>query len=151
MKHAALIAVVVALGLTTAAMVRADSRQASPAAAAAVRRGCPTIGPGNARSVAVDQVIVTARRVVTDHRSEEVQGRRYRLNNKTTPVLEAVMLGGLPPLPGNRPLARMAKHRCPHTNVAYTWAVVFGDTISVVCCLRATVFVAATKSAWFVF
>jgi hypothetical protein len=151
-RQKTLVAVVATLGLLLAVVVvHAGSSAESAAAPRPIKKSCPRVGPGNASLVTVDQVIATARRVVVDHHTEEIQGHRYRLNEKTTPVLEAVMLGDSPPLPGRRSLARLAKSRCPKTDPTYTWAVVFGDTISVVCCLRTTVFVAATKRAWFVF
>jgi hypothetical protein len=150
--HKALIAALAAVGgLATAVTIAARSSPDGRAGSAPIRRGCPSVGPGNARAVAVDQVIATARRVVIDHRTEKVQVDRYRLNEKTTPVLEAVMLGELPRLPGTSTLRRLAKRRCGATDPTYTWAVVFGDTISVVCCLRTTLFVAPTKQGWFVF
>jgi hypothetical protein len=151
-KHKALIAaLVVAGGLGAAVAIAARPSAEARARPAPIRRGCPVVGPGNARAVPVDEVIAAARRVVIDHRTEKVQGRRYRLSEKTTPVLEAVMLGDAPPLPGSGALRRLAKRRCPMTDPTYTWAVVFGDTISVVCCLRTTVFVAPTKQGWFAF
>jgi len=67
------------------------------------------------------------------------------------PVLEVVQLTESPPVAGSAALRRLAIRRCGETDAYWAWAVVFTDTQTVMCCIRATVFVVRVQHGWRVF
>lgn len=117
-----------------------------------VHRGCPTrFSEWDVRLATVDQAMATARLVALDHIVEHNQGRTTRRTRDNYPVLEAVELDSIPPVPGQTVLLRQASRRCGKKIAQASWAVVFTDTESVLCCLRDVRFVVWLKSGWWIY
>jgi hypothetical protein len=99
----------------------------------------------------VDQAIEVARRHVV-RGTAKVQGTTYKRDRRNTPVTAVVALGVVAPLPGQRAFEAIARQRCGRAAAMWGWAVVFGDTRTVVCCERSIVFVVGTRrGGWYVF
>jgi hypothetical protein len=149
LRSAALVAVLALLvvGAKPSAGTDAEASDSFPAS------GCPRAtdwGGGTAQGAAAAAI----RYYIRKDPVIRVQGRTYRRTAANTPVVEIVLLGDVPPLPGSRPLKREALRRCPAraTMRPVVWAVVFHESVSVICCLRATFFAGQRKPhQWFVF
>jgi len=114
--------------------------------------GCPLGANGRTARVAqVDGVLAAARRAVIDHKSENIQGQVTRRTTANFPVIEVVELSSGPPVPGQEALTRIAISRCGKLAAHYSWAVIFTDTQSVLCCVREIVFVVLLKHGWNVY
>ena len=128
----------------------ADSAMGSKAVP--IRTGCPAGYSSRIRlNALVDDAIAAARRIVIDGKTATYQsGTIWRLNRQNTPVVQAVQLGMTPPLAGQSKLAAEARRRCGRAG-EYAWAIVFGNTLSTVCCITYPTFVVRIKEAWYVF
>jgi len=107
-----------------------------------VTAGCPRKGDYGGGS-AQDAAAAAISYYIHEHPLIRVQGRTYHRTAANTPAVEIVLLGDEPPLPGARVLERQAQRRCPAraTSHAGLWAVVFHESVSVICCLHTTFFV----------
>jgi hypothetical protein len=117
-----------------------------------IHRGCPAhFASSDLRTVTADEAVAVARRVALEHVVEHNQGRATRRTRSNYPVIEVVSLGHTPALPGQSALAKQAAHRCGRQIARRSWAVVFTDTESVLCCIRDARFVVRLGSGWWVY
>jgi hypothetical protein len=158
MRRTASITGFVALALATSVVALTSAEGSSSERAAAESKAMPILlrcprasdRPGRYHATA-DQVIAVARRF----NSREVthyQGRAERRTRVNTPVQALVMelSDDSIDVPGRRALAVRAKKRCGKLGLA-TSAVTFSESLSPVCCLTFTLFVARGSRAWIVF
>jgi hypothetical protein len=97
-----------------------------------------------------DEVIAVAR-AVNRREVTHYQGRAERRTDVNTPVVQLVMdLRDVEPLPGKAAVARRAVRRCGKVGLDAD-AVTFRESLSPVCCLTFTLFVARGARAWIVF
>ena len=68
-----------------------------------------------------------------------------------TPVLEVVELETAPVLPAQQALKRVAARRCGARTARASWAVIFGDTESPICCTKDIRFVVRLENGWWVY
>jgi len=117
-----------------------------------IHKGCPAAFTGyDVRATAVDDVLAIARRVAVDHVTETNQERVTRRTTRNYPVEEVVLLSTGPRLRGQRALYRVAAARCGRQSAQASWAVVFTDTESVLCCVKDVRFVVRLRSGWWVY
>jgi hypothetical protein len=120
-----------------------------------VTGGCPRkgdYGGGTAQEAAAAAITYYIR----EHPLIRVQGRTYHRTAANTPPVEIVLLppADQPPLPGATVLKRQALRRCSGraTSHAAVWAVVFHESVSVLCCVHTTFFVSQrAPHHWFAF
>jgi len=114
------------------------------------RIGCPKNLTGyTARPLTLAEALGAARRIVA-RGIESNQGRRERRTPENQEVLEVILV--TPFSPDGKGLAKLAHRYCGDRIAAATlWAVTFHDTLSVLCCVTQTVFVAATREHVYVF
>jgi hypothetical protein len=101
--------------------------------------------------MSVDSVVTVARRVVIDHVVVRYMDHNIRRTVANTPVLEVVELETAPVLPAQQALKRVAARRCGARTVRWSWAVIFGDTESPICCTKDIRFVVRRESGWWVY
>jgi len=140
----------VVVGAIAAATASVAMQPGAAAGAAATK--CPAgVNAGTVRPAQVDDVIAAARRVVIDDKRENNQGRITRRTAANYPVIVAIELGEPQPLPGSVTLLRRAARSCGQTTARLSWAVIFTDVNSVLCCVRDVVFVVHLDNGWRVF
>jgi hypothetical protein len=145
------IAVLVVVMALPAAIATSASSDAGSGRRMVVARGCPALKDVNPTQGLAEQAIAAAQAIVIDHKVAHVQGRTYRRNSANTPLIQVVKLGELPLLPGQRALQRVATRRCGNEIARWSFAVVFGDQATVMCCIRTTVFAVHVKNGWRVY
>jgi hypothetical protein len=117
-----------------------------------VHSGCPPPFTGyDTRAALVEDAIAAARTIALDHIVENNQGRITRRTRRNYPVLQAVELATGPALPAQEQFKRIATKRCGHSAALASWAVVFTDTESPVCCIKDLRFAIRLKRGWWVF
>jgi hypothetical protein len=118
----------------------------SPATARPAR--CPT--GVIEQHASVDFVINLARRLFVRGKTISVQGRRYRLTERNTPVVAAVLVG--PPdyyLPAAAGFWREALSRCGRETARQSWAIVLNYALrNVASDSNRTVFFVRTTRGW---
>lgn len=140
------------LGLVAVLTVSAVVGARVAASRTIVHRGCPAhFGGRDLRGATADNAIAVARRVVLGHVIENAQGHAIRRTRASYPVIQVVSLETVPALPGQAALARRAARRCAGPAARSSWAVVFTDTESVMCCIRDVRFVIRLRSGWWVY
>jgi hypothetical protein len=152
MKRGSVIAIVLAAA-ALAAVVATTARSGAKARGSRlhVATGCPSASEENPSQGLADQAVAAARAVVIDHKVAQVQGRTYRRNRENTPLLQLTKLGEIPLLAGQKTLQRAAERRCGKELARWSWALVFGDQATTMCCIRTTVFVVHVKDGWRVY
>jgi hypothetical protein len=120
-----------------------------------LRLGCP--GPSErvgARAATVGEAIAIAERVLYRQLTHFL-GRREQRNTVNTPVFAVVNQLGLfhPKLvPGLGALLARATRRCGAETARFSSAVLFTDSLNIVCCLPPiTLFVVRTDRSWRVY
>jgi hypothetical protein len=101
--------------------------------------------------MSVDSVVAVARRVVIDHVVVRYMDHKVRRTVANTPVLEVVELETAPVLPAQQALKRVAARRCGARTARASWAVIFGDTESPICCTKDVRFVVRLENGWWVY
>jgi hypothetical protein len=128
------------------------SRSSSPHVPGAVHAGCPPVFTGyDTRVALMDEVVAVARSIALDHIVENNQGRLTRRTRRNYPVLQVVELASAPVLAGQTRLRQIATRRCGPDAARASWAVVFTDTESPVCCIKDVRFVIRIDRGWWVF
>ena len=136
----------------TVALVLAAARADSSSRAQHVLHGCPGRFTGyDVRPTSLDSVVAVARRVAVDHVIAHYQGHAIRRTVANYPVLEAVELVTGPILPAQQTLRRVAARRCGVGTAQASWAVIFTDTESPICCTKDVRFVVHLRNGWWVF
>jgi hypothetical protein len=136
----------------TVALVLAAARADSSSPAQLVLRGCPGRFTGyDVRPTSLESVVAVARRVAIDHVVAHYQGHAIRRTVANYPVLEVVELDTAPILPAQQTLRRVAARRCGTRTAQASWAVIFTDTESPVCCTKDIRFVVHLRNGWWVF
>jgi hypothetical protein len=137
-----------------AVLVGMTSAEATSARGPFVTSGCPSrgdFGGGTAQEAAAAAIRYYIRKDPLIH----VQGRTAKRTAANTPAVEIVALGVVgEALPGAAVLKKQAMRRCPGRATARgaLWAVLFHESVSVICCLHATFFVGQrTPHHWFAF
>jgi hypothetical protein len=144
----AILVIVVALPAVIAASASSDTGSARTMF---VAKGCPAPSDENPSQGLAEHAIAAAQAVVIDHKVAHVQGRTYRRNTANTPLLQVVKLGEVPLLPGQQVLQRVAARRCGKETARWSFALVFGDQATVMCCIRTIVFAVHVKRGWRVY
>jgi hypothetical protein len=136
----------------TVVLVLAAARADSSSRPQQVFRGCPGRFTGeDVRATSLDSVVAVARRVAIDHVIADYMDHKVRRTVANYPVLEVVELLTGPVLPSQQTLRRQAAHRCGSRAAQASWAVIFTDTESPVCCTKDVRFVVHLKNGWWVF
>ena len=120
------------------------------ALATARRLGAKTTGY-DVRPTSLESVIAVARRIAIDHVVAHYQGHAIRRTVANYPVLEVVELDTGPTLPAQQTLRRSAARRCGTRTAQASWAVIFTDTESPICCRKDVRFVLHLRNGWWVF
>ena len=150
MARGRLIAVPLLIG--AAALLLAAARADSSSTEQQISRGCPgRFTAYDVRPTSLDTVVAVARRVAIDHVIADYQGHAIRRTVANYPVLEVVELESAPMLPAQQPLRRAAARRCGIRTAQASWAVIFTDTESPVCCTKDVRFVVHLRNGWWVF
>lgn len=136
----------------TVVLVLAAARADSSSRPEQISRGCPgRFAWEEVRATSLDSVVAVARRVAIDHVIATYMDRKVRRTVANYPVLEVVELLTGPALPAQQPLRRQAAHRCGSRAAQASWAVVFTDTESPICCTKDVRFVVHLGNGWWVF
>ena len=136
----------------TLALLLAAARADSSSRPQQISRRCPGRFTGyDVRSTSLDSVVAVARRIAIDHVVTQYQGHAVRRTVANYPVLEVVQLETAPVLPAQQTLRRAAARRCGVRTARASWAVIFTDTESPVCCTKDVRFVVRLRSGWWVF
>jgi hypothetical protein len=136
----------------TVALLLAAGRADSSSRPPQISHGCPGRFTGyDVRATSLDSVVPVARRVAIDHVISQYQGHAIRRTATNYPVLEVVELDTGPSLPAQQTLRRVAARRCGIQTAKASWAVIFTDTESPVCCTMDIRFVVHLKNGWWVF
>jgi hypothetical protein len=134
------------------ALLLAAARADSSSRPQQISHGCPGRFTGyDVRATSLDSVVAVARRVAIDHVVSDYQGRKVRRTVTNYPVLEVVELDTAQILPAQQTLRRVAARRCGIRTAHASWAVIFTDTESPVCCTKDVRFVVHLTTGWWVF
>ncbi len=150
MARSRLIAVPLLCG--TVALFLAAARADSSSRPEQITHGCPGRFTGyDVRPTSLDSVVAVARQVAIDHVIAHYQGHAIRRAVANYPVLAVVELDTAPILPAQPTLRRVAARRCSIHTAQASWAVIFTDTESPVCCTKDVRFVVHLRNGWWVF
>jgi hypothetical protein len=114
-----------------------------------VRAGCPPRGVNVAgvRVLTLEQAVEAARRIVARGR-EFIQGRWEKRTRANQQVISASLTA---PFRSGGRLYELARRHCGAQAASSAWAIVFHDSVTVLCCETQTVFVVASRSTTYVF
>jgi hypothetical protein len=144
--------IAVPISCCTVALLLAAARADSSSRPQQISHGCPGRFTGyDVRPSSLDSVVAVARRVAIDHVIAHYQGHAIRRTVSNYPVLEVVELDTAPVLPSQEALRRVAARRCGLRTAHASWAVIFTDTESPVCCTKDVRFVLHLRNGWWVF
>ena len=101
--------------------------------------------------MSVGSVLAVARRVAIDHVVAYYMDHKVRRTVANYPVLEVVELETAPVLPAQQALKRIAARRCGARTARSSWAVIFTDTESPICCTKDIRFVVRLEKGWWVY
>jgi hypothetical protein len=136
----------------TVALLLAAARADSSSRPQQISHGCPGRFTGyDVRATSLHSVVAVARRVAIDHVVADYQGHAIRRTVANYPVLEVVELDTAPILPAQQTLRRVAARRCGTRTAQASWAVIFTDTESPVCCTKDIRFVVHLRNGWWIF
>jgi hypothetical protein len=150
MARGRLIAVPLLCGVVP--LVLAAARADSSSRPQQISHGCPGRFTGyDVRPTSLESVLAVARRIAIGHVVAHYQGHAIRRTVANYPVLEVVELDTGPTLPAQQTLRRSAVRRCGIRTAQASWAVIFTDTESPVCCTKDVRFVVHLRNGWWVF